>query len=53
MDSRGLIVSEVAMIGLRVKEEKEKAGLGLAIHNERAYKLTGNDGCCLAVIVIG
>ena len=39
MDSRGRIVAEVAMIGLRVKEQEEKTGLSLAIHNERAYDL--------------
>jgi|Marorgknorr_s2lv_3_1036020.scaffolds.fasta_scaffold152172_1 ammonia channel protein AmtB len=39
MDGRGRIVFGVAMIGLRVKEQEEKTGLSLAIHNERAYNL--------------
>jgi len=39
MSSRGLLVVEVAVIGLRVKAEVGKAGLGLVICNERAYDL--------------
>ena len=39
MSSRGLLVAEVAVIGLRVKAKEGKAALGLAIHNERAYDL--------------
>ena len=39
MDSRGRIVFGLAMIGLRVKEQEEKADLSPAIHNERAYNL--------------
>jgi hypothetical protein len=39
MDSRGLIVAEVAVMGLRVKAAEGKADLGLAIHKERAYDL--------------
>jgi hypothetical protein len=39
MGNRGLLVVEVGMIGLRVKAEEGKAGLGLAICNERAYDL--------------
>ena len=39
MDGRGRIVFGVAMIGLRVKEQEEKTGLSLAIHNELTYNL--------------
>ena len=39
MSSRGPLVVEVAVIGLRVKAKEGKVGSGLAICNERAYDL--------------